>query len=118
MQTIDKNYREPNGCTLQRSRNLFLGLTLVIAGGLWLLKNFQILSYETFDVIFSWPTLLVVIGGYLLTLRRWVSGGIVGALGLCLLIADLAGLEMPAGKLLLPLLCVGAGVATLLHRKA
>lgn len=119
MHTLDNNYQErTRSCDMQRSRNLFLGITLVVAGVLWLLKNFRVLPYETFDLIFSWPTLLVVIGGYLLSLRRWVSGGIVGGLGICLLIADIAGMAMPAVKLLLPLLCVGAGIATLLHRKS
>lgn len=119
MQIIQNNPdHRPNSATLQRNRNLFLGILLIAAGGLWLLKNFDMLSPRTFDLIFSWPSLLTVIGAYLLCLHQWIWGSILAGLGLCLLIAEIVGIPMPVIKLLLPLLCIGLGIATLLRKSA
>lgn len=65
--------------SVMRSRNLFLGVTLIVVGVLWMMNNLELLSDSLFDVVFSWQMLLVLIGGYLLALRKWLAGGIVAA---------------------------------------
>ena len=49
-----------------RPRNLFIGIILILAGILWLLNNFGLLSDSAFELIFSWHMLVVLIGTYLL----------------------------------------------------
>ncbi len=117
METMNNTPKTNCNCDPIRNRNLFVGITLVAAGGLWLLKNFRVLSENAFDVIFSWPSLLVVLGAYLLCQYKWIAGGIIGAIGLCLLISDIAGVCIPFNKIILPLVCIGAGAAVLLTKK-
>lgn len=64
---------------------LYIGIVLVLAGILWTLYNFDVISYAFFTKIFSWPVLVTICGGYLLSLRRWYSGAIVTATGLIFL---------------------------------
>ena len=119
MQIIHPNGKErnnPPSGSLQRNQSLFLGGLLIVAGGLWLLKNFGVFTPRTFDLIFSWPTLLIVIGGYLLSMYQWVWGSILGGIGLCLLIAEISSIPIPLLKLLLPLLCIGIGISLLLRK--
>ncbi len=119
MKIIHPNDKEPNNTpsdSLQRNQTLFLGGLLIVAGGLWLLKNFGVLTPRAFDLIFSWPTLMIVIGGYLLSMYQWVWGSIFGGIGLCLLIAEIADIPIPLLKLLLPLLCIGIGLSLLLRK--
>ena len=119
MQIIQNhNDNRPDPASLQENRNLFLGILLIAAGGLWLLKNFGMLSPRAFDMIFSWPSLVTVIGAYLLCLHQWIWGGILAGVGICLLIAQIVGMPMPVIWLLLPLLCIGIGMAILLRTNA
>ena len=84
----DDKLRRDEHASVMRSRNLFLGVTLIVVGVLWMMNNLELLSDSLFDVVFSWQMLLVLIGGYLLALRKWLAGGIVAAVGLCLLLID------------------------------
>ena len=68
-----------------RPRNLFIGIILILAGILWLLNNFGLLSNSAFELIFSWHMLVVLIGTYLLSLSRWIPGSIVTAIGMLFL---------------------------------
>lgn len=92
-----------------RSRNLFIGATLIVVGVLWLLNNFHLLDNRVFDVIFSWQMLLVVIGGYLLSLRRWLAGGLVTA--------DLLHVYMPLNRIAFPAILIAVGIAVVASRR-
>ena len=72
----DDKLRRDEHASVMRSRNLFLGVTLIVVGVLWMMNNLELLSDSLFDVVFSWQMLLVLIGGYLLALRKWLAGGI------------------------------------------
>ena len=100
-----------------RSRNLFIGATLIVVGVLWLLNNFHLLDNRVFDVIFSWQMLLVVIGGYLLSLRRWLAGGLVTAVGACLVTADLLHVYMPLNRIAFPAILIAVGIAVVASRR-
>ena len=76
----DDKLRRDEHASVMRSRNLFLGVTLIVVGVLWMMNNLELLSDSLFDVVFSWQMLLVLIGGYLLALRKWLAGGIVAYL--------------------------------------
>ena len=99
------------------TRNAYLGTVLVIAGLLWLLFNLDILGREAFRYIFSWQTLLVVIGGYLLAVRKWTGGGIVTGIGLLFMATEWLDIDIPVGKVVLPAILIAVGIAVLLQRR-
>lgn len=120
MEILDRNDRPRRSGDSQqqvRPRNLFIGLTLVAVGLVWLLNNFNVLTDRAFDVIFSWQTLVILIGGYLLSLRRWVSGGVVAAVGLFLLLVDQLQWHIPLSKIAIPALLIAAGISVMLTRR-
>ncbi|MDR2937090.1 MAG: DUF5668 domain-containing protein [Rikenellaceae bacterium] len=98
------------------SRNIFLGGILILVGVVWLLKNFDVISYRVYDVFFSWEMLLTVIGLYLLTLHRWVAGGIVTVVGAGFLVTNVFGVDIPFEKVIFPLVFVTAGLGVLFSR--
>jgi len=98
------------------SRHLYLGVALIVIGCVWMLYNFGVIGPRFVDVFFSWEMLLTVIGGYLLSRRQWVWGGLVTALGLLFLVVDLLGLAIPYDKVAWPAVFIVAGVAVLLTR--
>ena len=97
-----------------RTRNLFIGITLVGIGLLWLLGNFGLLTDRILDAIFSWQMLLVLIGGYLLAQKRWIAGGIMSALGAGLLLADVLDIDVPFDKIAFPLILIAVGLSVIL----
>ncbi len=98
-------------------RRSYLGIVLILAGVVWLLYNFDRLEYRIFDMFFSWQTLMIVLGGYLLAIRKWIGGGIVLALGVVFLLTDFFGIHIPIGKVVLPVLVIAAGISVLLTRR-
>jgi len=102
-----------------RSRNLFIGITLIAVGLLWLFENFGLLSERITDVIFSWQMLLVLVGGYLFSQRRWVIGAVMSVLGVVLLTADLLNVDVPFDKVAFPVILIAVGfsaIFTVRHR--
>ena len=58
--------------------NIYLGIILVAIGVIWLFYNTGWIGYGLFNALFSWQMLLVAAGGYLLAVRRWSAGVIIG----------------------------------------
>lgn len=95
---------------------VYLGGLLIVTGLLWLLRNMDLISYTTFATLFSWQMLLVVVGGYLLVVRRWTSGLIIGGLGVLFLFFDLFGVNLSFSSIILPILIIATGIALILSR--
>lgn len=118
MEIIENNRQGRNKTAgIIRPRNFFIGIVLILAGILWLLNNFRLLSDSAFDLIFSWQMLIVLIGGYLLSLSRWIPGGIVTATGILLILANRLYLDIPFEKIIFPLLFIFAGIFFILTRR-
>ncbi len=96
--------------------NIFLGAALVIVGLVWLLHNFDRLPDDLYRVIFSWQMLMAALGGYLLAVRKYVAGGIIGGLGLLFVIIDLSNIYVPMGKVALPAIVIAIGLAVILTK--
>ncbi len=119
MEVINNNTNTPapsRNTGVVSPRNIFLGGILILVGVVWLLKNFDVISYRVYDVFFSWEMLLTVIGLYLLTLRRWIAGGILTAVGVGFLMTNVFGVDIPFQKLVFPLVFVAAGLGVLFSR--
>lgn len=101
---------------VMRSRNIFLGLTFIVIGLLWLFNNLDMIPNSVFDVLISWQMLLVVIGGFLLSQEKWVAGGIITVLGVFFVASDLFGLDIPVKKVILPVVFIAAGISIVLSR--
>ena len=57
--------------------------------------------------------LLVAIGAWLLCVRNYLSGGIITVLGVVLVVVDYFNIYISFEKLILPLLLVVGGIATI-----
>ena len=60
---------------------------------------------------------VVLEGTYLLSLSRWIPGGIVTAIGILLLLVDRLCLDIPFEKIIFPLLFIFAGIFFILNRR-
>ena len=118
MEVIDKtNEKAVSPEKMDWTRHIYLGVALIAVGAVWMLYNFDIIGYKFFDIFFSWEMLLIVIGGYLLAMRKWVPGGIVAVVGFFFLLTNLLGVYIPFRKVVWPSLFIIAGLAVLLTRK-
>ena len=113
----DDKLRRDEHASVMRSRNLFLGVTLIVVGVLWMMNNLELLPDSLFDVVFSWQMLLVLIGGYLLALRKWLAGGIVAVVGLCLLLIDQLDWRIPLDKIAVPMILIAVGLSVVFGRR-
>lgn len=118
MEIMNQNEGREKQCRAAEiwKRNFYLGIVLITIGLIWLLHNFDIIGERFFDLFFSWQTLLIVIGGYLLSIRRWIGGGIVLATGVVFLLTDFFGVCIPVNKIILPIIFMVAGLAVILGK--
>lgn len=98
-------------------RRQYMGCVFIVAGLLWLLYNLNVLGEKTFSMIFSWQTLLVLIGGYLLTVKVRVAGWILIGIGVFFMVTQWLHIHLPVNKIVLPVLIIVLGVIFLLRRK-
>lgn len=95
---------------------IYLGAVLALAGVVWLANNLDWIGFNAFRAIFSWRMLLVVIGGYLLALRQWSAGAIIGCVGIFFVVTDWFGVVFPIGKIVLPIAVIAVGIALMLSQ--
>ena len=118
MEIIDNNSSE-NGCRRSNldkmldSKNIYIGVVMIFAGVLWLMYNLDIISYMAFDLFFSWEMLLIAIGGYFLSLRKWIVGGVITLVGFMFMLTNYLNFNIPVGKIILPIALISAGVIIL-----
>ena len=98
-----------------RPRTIYFGVLLILAGTVWLLHAFGIISHHTFDVLFSWQMVIILIGLYLLALRQLYVGGITTAIGACPLIFDVIHYKTSIVNVVFPVILISIGVITLLR---
>ncbi len=60
---------------------VFLGILFVVIGGLLILENLNLLSYDLTHIFISWPMLLIVIGVYNLSRKAGSAGFILIGIG-------------------------------------
>lgn len=96
--------------------NIYLGIILLAVGLVWLFYNTGWIGYGLFSALFSWQMFLVATGGYLLAVRRWTAGLIVGGLGICFVLLNVLDIDLSFKKVVLPILVMAAGVALIASR--
>lgn len=96
MEIIDPKPREQKENKPASARNVFLGAVFILVGVIWMLYNFDVISSHTFDMIFSWRTLLIIVGGFLMTQQKHAAGIIVASIGAVALALELMNIYIPA----------------------
>ena len=96
--------------------HIYLGVMLVLVGLLWLFYNLNWIGFRVWDFFISWQMLLVVIGGYLLTVRKWTAGIIVGALGVLFVLVDLLNVYVDVWKVALPAVVIILGISLIVSK--
>lgn len=94
-----------------QSAAIWGGITLIVGGALWLCHNYGLLSPAFFDHLFSWQSLVIICGLWLIATREYVWGAIISVVGVTFLIIDICGICISFTKLVLPILFMAAGVA-------
>ncbi|MBO5902554.1 MAG: hypothetical protein J6Q40_00970 [Tidjanibacter sp.] len=124
MEILSKNGGEeqtPNQPTQQKNKNasrtsVFVGVLLIILGGLWMMTNLNVLPTRIFDVVFSWQMLIIVLGLYLVVVRNYWVGGSLMAVGTLFLLTDYLHIHIPVVEIFLPAVVIAMGVGMILSR--
>lgn len=99
----------------KNNRNIIVGSIVVILGSLLLLNNFGFLDFQIKYYLFSWKTLLIVIGLFMLTSRKNLTGGIILiSLGVIFWLPALLGHQIVLGQIFLPAILMVIGIIFLL----
>ena len=91
----------------------------ILTGILLFARNMGWISYELFDVLVSWQSLLIIIGVYTLAHRHYVGGTILLLTGVYFLIGGLSWLPENSRAMVWPLALILGGILFLTrnHRK-
>ena len=108
----ENNPRKEKKADSSLTGNIYLGVILICVGALWLFKNLGWIGYGVWDFFISWQMLLVVIGGYLLAVRKWVAGAVIGGIGILGLFMDFLTMRISMG----PLVVIAIGLAIVITK--
>lgn len=120
-QTSANTTTQAEATKFNQSAAIWGGIALIVGGALWLCHNYGLLSPLFFDHLFSWQSLVIICGLWLIATREYAWGAIISAVGVTFLIIDICGICISFTRLVLPILFMAAGVAlivTTLTRKA
>lgn len=99
----------------KRRKNLALSLFLLITGTALLMKNLGIIPSVLPDYIFSWKTLLLLLGLVFTIIQKEKTAGIVlASVGFYFLIPDIWNINPVEAGLFWPILFMAAGFFVLL----
>ena len=92
------------------------GIAILLVGILFLMDNLNVLELPVKNYIFSWKTLLIVIGLVIIASRQNLTGGLfLMGLGITFWLPAIFGYQFSLGQVFLPSMLVLAGVALLLN---
>jgi predicted membrane protein len=98
-----------------KNKNIVFGVLLAIVGGVLLLKNLDMINYPLSYYLFSWKTLLVVIGIFLLGVKRHLTSGIILiSLGIIFWLPQVFNHQLTLHQILWPSILVVVGILLLL----
>ncbi|MFH0894025.1 MAG: DUF5668 domain-containing protein [Bacteroidota bacterium] len=104
-------------CTKGSSKGkiIIIGLVLISAGALWLMKNMGMLSEEAIHIIFSWKMILITIGFISLFGHNGKVGGVIMMLiGGYFLTKSLPGVPQEFHQLFWPVVLIAAGIIVII----
>lgn len=96
---------------------ILIASIFILSGALLFARNMGWISYELFDILVSWQTLLIIIGVYTIAHRHYIGGSIVLLIGIYFLIGGLSWLPENSQAMIWPLVLVLAGILFLIKGK-
>lgn len=96
-------------------KSILFSVIIILAGGLLLLNNLHLLPQELPSWLFTWKTLLIVIGVFFLFNKNWFAGLLLIGTGKYFLLPDIYGIPRPDLYTLWPVLLIFIGMMILLH---
>jgi len=97
-----------------KRRNAILGAIILAIGAFLLLDNFNLLDFPVKQYIFSWKTLMIVIGLALLVSRKNSTGGIIlVSLGTIFWLPEIFNHQIAIDQIILPAVLIVFGVILL-----
>ena len=101
---------------LRKHKNTILGVLALIVGSLLLMDNLNIIDVEVTRYIFSWKTLLILLGIFILVGKQKVTGGIILiSLGVTLWLPAVFNYQITTNQIFLPAVLITAGSLVLLN---
>ena len=110
-----KQPTEPKSNNVART-SVFVGLLLIVLGGLWMMSNLGVIGPKVFDIIFSWQMLLVILGAYFVVVRNYWIGGSLVAVGTLFLLTDYFNIHIPVVEIFLSAIVIAMGVGLIFAR--
>lgn len=99
-------------------KRVWLGVTLIILGGLFLLNSLDIFDFPFTRIFISWPFIFFVIGLYiLLHTSKKILGGILAGLGGLFLIPRIFPQIEISWSIVFPIILITIGFYIILHRR-
>lgn len=92
------------------SGKVLVASLFIISGILLFARNVGWMSYEIFDIVVSWHTLLIILGIYTMTHRHYISGLILTLVGAYFLIGGLSWLPENSQTFVWPVALIVAGI--------
>jgi predicted membrane protein len=99
-----------------KNKSGLFGLVLILVGLVLIADQFDIFSYKVRDILFTWQSILIVIGLVFLTKKEnKVTGGILILIGVFFLLPEFTILDYDVWKLFWPAVLIFAGIMILYH---
>ncbi len=104
----------------QKDKRSLLGFILVLVGSALLLRYLDLIPWDLPHYVFSWKSLLILLGIVLLTSEKnKTTGTILFVIGSVFLLADIFNQEFwEVVRFVIPLILIVAGVAILIRRQS
>lgn len=100
------------------AKRLMTGILLLAAGGLLLMRNFNLLSWQIEDIIFSWQMLLIAIGFISLSGRNYTGSIVLFTIGGFFLLPEIfTNLNINFVSVFWPLVIIVIGLSMILRRR-
>lgn len=97
-------------CATGFSGKILIALLFILSGILLFARNMGWVTYEVFNIIVSWHSLLIILGIYLIVRRHFISGIAFLLTGVYLLTGELSWLPENSQAMVWPFALVIAGI--------
>ena len=101
---------------IKKHKNTILGILALAIGALLLMDNLQIIDAPISRYVFSWKTLFLALGVYLLVVKQKLTAGIILiSLGVTFWLPVIFSYQFSLNQIFLPAMLITAGSLVILH---
>jgi len=99
----------------RKNNHIILGIIIASIGVFLLIANFGLMHIPFFDYLFSWKTLLILVGIFMLVYKKNLTAGIlIIGLGVIFWLPSVFNQQIELGEVFLPSLFIILGIIALL----